>query len=523
MRVKRRSCYITLLVVWLCLFSYSLLGAHPSLVKVGLISIYNNVSSITLSSDEAIAIGYYDEGGFTKIGSLPSERITISKLTGSYYDLGKTYYSYEEAASVARDLSGIPVYMEDGLFAVYSKVANGNGVSNSIQRYVVKDMNGAELLIFNKASRELVFRGYDRASGLYLTGVGTNKKYRGAIGVGGTTGITPYNILDIEEYLYGVVPGEMPASWPEEALKAQAVAARSIAIYQYNRYVSAGYNLVDTTATQVYGGYTKEDPRTNAAVDATRGQTINYNGKVAEAVYFSTSGGVTESAVNVWGGAIDYLVGVSDSYETEPEQPTWSRSITMSEIDTCLAKQGISIGKAQGIQIMSRTDSGRVQEMKILGSNGSHMITSENIRTFFSSTNEGSLKSRLFSFSEGIVEPTEYNKATSSHIVTVLSANGMTTSSLSDLVATNGRTISDLGENVLANSSTEITPFTNKDNSVGSNNLQESETVWGDFTIYGKGFGHGVGMSQSGAKGMAKAGFDYISILKHYYTGITVG
>lgn len=172
---------------------------------------------------------------------------------------------------------------------------------------------------------------------------------------------------------------------------------------------------------------------------------------------------------------------------------------------------------------MSRTDSGRVQEMKILGSNGSHMITSENIRTFFSSTNEGSLKSRLFSFSEGIVEPTEYNKATSSHIVTVLSANGMTTSSLSDLVATNGRTISDLGENVLANSSTEITPFTNKDNSVGSNNLQESETVWGDFTIYGKGFGHGVGMSQSGAKGMAKAGFDYISILKHYYTGITVG
>ena len=94
---------------------------------------------------------------------------------------------------------------------------------------------------------------------------------------------------------------------------------------------------------------------------------------------------------------------------------------------------------------------------------------------------------------------------------------------LSELVATNGTTISDLGTSVVASSSTETTILTGENgNSSGNGNLQ-GETVWGDFTVYGKGFGHGVGMSQSGAKGMAKAGFDYVSILKHYYTGITVG
>lgn len=519
MRVKRRYGYTILFIVLLCSLSYISLGANPKVIKVGLTSIYNNVSSISLSSDKAMAIGYYDETGFLSIGNLSSGHITISKVSEPYYDLGKIYYNYDAATKAAQELAGIPVYVEDGLFAVYSKVANGNMISNNIVRYVVRDMKGAELLIFNKANRALVFRGYDNASGLYLTGVGASKKYRGAIGIGGTTGITPYNIVDMEDYLYGVVPGEMSASWPEEALKAQAVAARSIAVYQYNRYISAGYNVVDTTATQVYGGYTKEDSRTNAAVDATRGQTINYKGKVAEALYFSTSGGMTESAVNVWGSDISYLTGVSDSYETEPAQPAWSRSITMNEIDKCLNNQGINIGKAQGIQILSRTASGRVQEMKILGSNGSHIITLEKIRTFFSGTNEGSLKSRLFSFSGEIAGG---SSTTSSNNVTVLSANGMTTSPLSNLVATNGTTISDLGTSVVASSSMETAILTDGNSSGADGNLQ-GETVWGDFKVYGKGFGHGVGMSQSGAKGMAKAGFDYVSILQHYYTGVSVG
>lgn len=521
MRFKRKYGYAILIIALLCSLSYVTLGADPSIIKVGLISVYNNASSISLSSDEPMMIGYYDESGFTKVGSLPSEKINVAKTSYTYYDMGGIYTTYQEAFNVATIQGGIPVLIEEGLFGVYTKESNGNMVENSTNRYVVTDSYGNEILIFNKMSKELVFRGYDRETGLCLTGVGSSKKYRGAIGIGGSTGITPYNILGIEEYLYGVVPGEMSASWPQEALKAQAVAARSIAIYQYNRYASYGYNVVDTTATQVYGGYTKEDSRTNAAVDATRGETIKYNGKVAEALYFSTSGGTTESAVNVWGNDIPYLVSVSDSYETEPAQPAWSRSITMDEVERCLTSQGINIGQVQGLQIVSRTSSGRVQEMKVIGSNGNHSVTLEKVRTFFSSTSGGSLKSRLFSFTGEIAG--DSGTTASSQEVTVLSANDTVTMPLSELVATNGTTISDLGTSVVASSSTETTILTGENgNSSGNGNLQ-GETVWGDFTVYGKGFGHGVGMSQSGAKGMAKAGFDYVSILKHYYTGITVG
>ena len=90
------------------------------------------------------------------------------------------------------------------------------------------------------------------------------------------------------------------------------------------------------------------------------------------------------------------------------------------------------------------------------------------------------------------------------------------------MVASNGHVTSELGSSVSVQSSTGTTTITTEVADGGSSNLQ-GETIWGDFTVYGKGFGHGVGMSQSGAKGMAKAGFDYVSILQHYYTGITVG
>lgn len=521
MRFKRRYGYAILIIALLCSLSYVTLGADPSIIKVGLISVYNNTSSISLSSDEPMMIGYYDEGGFTKLGSLPSEKINIAKASDTYYDMGGIYTTYQDAFNEATIQGGIPVLIEEGLYAIYSKEPNGNALETSTERYVVTDPSGNEILIFNKTSKALVFRGYDRETGLCLTRVGSSKKYRGAIGIGGSTGITPYNILGIEEYLYGVVPGEMSASWPQEALKAQAVAARSIAIYQYNRYASYGYNVVDTTATQVYGGYNKEDSRTNAAVDATKGETIKYNGKVAEALYFSTSGGVTESAVNVWGNDIPYLVSVSDSYETEPAQPAWSRNITMTEVESCLASQGVNIGQVQGVQIVSRTPSGRVQEMKIIGSSGNHTVTLEKVRTFFSSTNGGSLKSRLFSFT-GELTGNEGGSSEASQTVSVLSANGTAQLEINNLIASNGKTTTALGSSVVAQSSTSIETLSSTGSNSGSDSLQ-NEIIWGDFTVYGKGFGHGVGMSQSGAKGMAKAGFDYISILKHYYTGITVG
>lgn len=211
-----------MIIIWV--LPYTIFGSEQKMIKVGLESVYKNASSISLSSDRNIEVGYLDEKGFKRLETLSSSNITITR--------------------------------------------------NKDNTYCVRNDLGQKLLTYD--DNDLVFRGYDNESGLNLTTVGKNKKYRGAIGMGGTTGITPYNLILMEEYLYGVVPNEMVPSWPEEALKAQAVAARTIAKYQYNRFIKSGYNVVDTTTTQAYGGYNKEHPRTTAAVDATKGECVYY-------------------------------------------------------------------------------------------------------------------------------------------------------------------------------------------------------------------------------------------------------
>ena len=517
MNSKRRYGYLIGIIIVFCSWSFTILGSEQTMIKVGLESIYKNAASISLASDTLMEIGYLDEFGFIPIGTLESSEITISKSNAIFYELGGSYSTYQEAYEVAKSIGGIPVYVDLNLFKVYALQPIGSMVLESVPTYLVSDAYGGPLLLFQQGNMQLGFRGYDFSTGLNLTKVGTTKKYRGAIGIGGTTGITPYNLLPIEEYLYGVVPNEMVPSWPIEALKAQAVAARSIAIYQYNRYIASGYNVVDTTATQAYGGYNKEDSRTTEAVDITKGQTVRYKGKVAEALYFSTSGGYTESAENVWGYPIDYLVGVEDSFETEPEQGEWIRTITLDEINQCLASKQVDIGMAQGVQVLSRTSSGRVNEMNIIGTKGNYTLTRENIRTFFSGTKEGSLKSRLFN----LVGATNSGEQTP-QMVSVLSASGLVDMPAQDMIVTNGQlTEPILGNSVTIESADGIfeLPFIDNDS---SGNTATCETIMGDMTIIGKGYGHGVGMSQSGAKGMAKLGFSYEEIVKYYYKGISV-
>ena len=123
------------------------------------------------------------------------------------------------------------------------------------------------------------------------------------------------NSVGLEPYLYGVVPREMPSLWPAEALKAQAVAARSYALAIRK---TGAFDLYADTRSQVYGGVAAETPTTNAAVDATAGQVLLYEGKVATTLFFSTSGGRTASIEDVWsrGEAVPYLVSVPDPYDT---------------------------------------------------------------------------------------------------------------------------------------------------------------------------------------------------------------
>src|SRR5207253_5381767 len=119
----------------------------------------------------------------------------------------------------------------------------------------------------------------------------------------------------------GVVPAEMPSSWPTEALKAQAVAARSYALA--NVTTGRAFDLYGDTRSQVFGGVKVENAATSAAVDATKGQVVLYKGKVANTLFFSTSGGRTASAAEATGVAVQYLVPVADPYDTASPYHDW--------------------------------------------------------------------------------------------------------------------------------------------------------------------------------------------------------
>lgn len=140
--------------------------------------------------------------------------------------------------------------------------------------------------------------------------------YRGALEMmksPGRWGLTVVNVLPVEQYLYGVVGKEMSPSWSEEALKAQAVAARTYAIAHKSRFSQRGFDLTDDTSSQVYAGINGESPSIIKAVNATKGEIITYQGRPIDAFFCSTAGGWTENSENVWGSHIPYLRGVSDA------------------------------------------------------------------------------------------------------------------------------------------------------------------------------------------------------------------
>ena len=147
------------------------------------------------------------------------------------------------------------------------------------------------------------------------------RRYRGSIQVDVVGGkLRAVNMVGLEHYLYGVVPSEMPYTWLPEALKAQAVVARSYALATRK---TGAFDLYPDTRSQVYLGIDHEKPATNAAVDATAGKVVLYEGQVAKTFFFSTSGGRTASAEDIWGEAVPYLVSVPDPYDSISPHHKW--------------------------------------------------------------------------------------------------------------------------------------------------------------------------------------------------------
>lgn len=531
------------------LLPVGLYAKAPESIRIGLESVYKDAYTIHIKSESPLTVGYFNDESWIKEGYLEAEEVAISLANQTYYSYDETYSELEEAYDVlgAYNSEAVVAYIAPGEYKIYTTddFEADTIVSHNTSRIQIVDPYGEVVLVSENNNSPLGFRGEYDTYDFPATGVGNSRIYRGTIEVvkGQYKGLTAVNQVDMEEYLYGVVPCEMSASWHEEALKAQAVAARSMATFQYSRFLSRGYNLVDTTTSQVYRGITAEHPRSNAAVEATYGEIATYNGRVAETVYSASSGGYTADSKYVWGNEVAYLKAKPDPYEAVANHEAWTRTITTRELEKCVANQGKNIGTVKGLRIEGHTASGRVKELTILGTNGDYTVSKEATRTFFSGSNDGSLKSRMYKFTpynhtNQVVPPTiqkpSYNKP--SNEISIMTAEGMVTLELEGLWIESDEAFSKVKDEVYVQSdnnlvsSTEIgTPSKNqnlgddldfKDDFYDLTN--EKLTVYGDVTLYGMGYGHGVGMSQYGAKGMAEAGFGYEDIIMYYYDGVVI-
>ncbi len=519
-------------IVNITAFAYTV----PETIHIGL----SNIGSAITLSNKSINVGAEENGTYVSGGTIKSEKgFTFSAGSGTYGAVSLYYDNYESAKQNAATIANaLPAYTGGGKWQIYVSGMTGEQVRqktglpaenvSSVSNMILVQSGGKTMFITNMITPQ--FGAADNDTGVITI---NNKEYRGKIQPTRVNGgsIIPVNAVSIEEYLYGVVPSEMSPSYAEEALKAQAVAARTYAIKKMDMKVHENkrYDLCDGTHCQSYKGKSAEFPATNAAVDATKGLVIYHKGEPIEAVFFASSGGYTENSEDIWTAPLPYLKAVPDVYEVDTN--TWTKKITAAQLTNLASAKGDNIGQVTDMVISKVSLGGRIQELKLVGTKGTKVLTRDQVRTYFSSLN-GSFPSKMFTINGKGGGPK-----------TTVSMNTRQLSDVSDATNVTNSSEESIADNYVIGSDSLLFPEletynttpTNVSNNVTSAVMQRNVTVTGAssgavstnngtgvFVIEGKGNGHGAGLSQKGAQGLALQGSDFLSILYHYYTDVTI-
>ncbi|WP_318152524.1 SpoIID/LytB domain-containing protein [Paenibacillus terricola] len=403
----------------------------------------------------------------------------------------------------------------------------------------------------------------DGSAGIKLQERG-GRTYRGSMEVSAYNGkMAVVNELPFEQYLYSVVPSEMPSSWASEALKAQAVAARSYALYQGMGFGIAHVN--DTELSQVYSGIDTEKQSTTDAVNATAGMVAMYNGKPIEALFSSNAGGQTADATEIWGNAVPYLKSVpSPDQAAQNGLMQWYRVVVPSG-DVGYIRQDLldDTGRKNAVGakvLVTNTDGVKVRDNPVVNdtialvdklAKGTEVVLiDQSIESNKMSWVLGPYTSDTLQKSSGwtsAIRTLEADYGQSGRVIG-MRING---SSLSTKSPVNYRTLMgglpstrfEIDETARleiagANGATSKRPEqsgtlyiagANGKTAASSNyyvlsgdGTVRAATVEPEFRFVGYGNGHGVGLSQYGAQGLAQLGYDYVYIMQYYYNGITI-
>lgn len=220
------------------------------------------------------------------------------------------------------------------------------------------------------------------------------KGYRSAVDIiPDEKGLLVVNDLPLEDYVAGIINSEISSQWSMEAVKAQAVVARTYAVFQREARKNCGYQLESTVQDQVYDGSDGEDSRAVRGVRETAGEVLTYNGKVIQAFFHSSCGGHTEASENVWSVGLPYLRGVDCKYCLSSPSVSWEQNLSIKKLESLLKKGGYDVPGLRGIIPLSRSRSGRITALSILYERGSRCIPAVDFRK---AIGYGVIKSTIF-------------------------------------------------------------------------------------------------------------------------------
>jgi stage II sporulation protein D len=301
-----------------------------------------------------------------------------------YQQILTHYYTGTTIASITDQT--VRVLLRDSARSVsFRGVGSACGAALKTAKSYVAKRKGSGVVLRSKKGR-LIARcgGTLTAAGSPTVVVGGKGTYRGSLEVrASTSGLGAINVVELEDYVRGVLSRESPSAWPLEALKAQAVAARSYVLSTAAH--GSVFDVFDDTRSQAYGGVAAETARTDQAVSATHLQVVLYAGKVAQTFFFSTSGGHTEnnefSSLGFGQPPIPYLRGVDDPFEVDAGSPYehWKKKFSFRRMNSALRGLGLH-GKLKNIVVTQRGTSPRIVQANLIGTGGTTTVNGPQLR-----------------------------------------------------------------------------------------------------------------------------------------------
>lgn len=528
-------------------------------LRVGL---YYNSTTVVVSNLENVqgtgyAFGYYDaDRNFVKLGETQESKISVMKTQNLYLTSGGlyvyesegatgvvgcyhvhlpwTYPDFESAQAAAATVKdGFVAWIEDAYYVRMGSYASRAAAQDAVNALGVEGATVGETGAYGYSAvatgtTRILFQfdanvaGEAGAFGV-LPGLEADEKaitaFKGQKFYGGFRferinggDSTVVNVLSMDDYVKGVIPYEMSPSWPLEALKAQAVAAKCYALGKKAGSPHSStyhFDICTTTDCQVYRGVGSANATTNQAVDETSGKFAYYNGRLAtELVYSSSHGGASEDAKNIWGYDIPYLKGVVDPYEADVADIAgnykWTKTLTQAELKDRLYQKRAIVCQDIVNFTTKKSPTGNVIAFTVTDTTGkNYTIDRQNIR--------GTLGVNSIRFD-----------------VTI---SGGTAGEAGYTIAERPGTVGDLTTQYAISGDGAVSAIPEGAYAITGDGVAKLEPAPGApagaggdavFTFKGTGWGHSVGMSQWGAYAMAKRGMSYIDILTFYYTGITV-